>query len=111
MATNQYGVAQQSTYVYVMPEGTTIISTPGGRDVILNQTIVITCDARSMTQMDLTFYWRFNNEILTIDNKRFDKIIPIVLVIYVLYKHNIVMLDDIHVLHKQQLMNKHHLIN
>lgn len=66
-----YGVAQQSTYVYVMPEGTTIISTPGGRDVILNQTIVIPCDARSMTQMDLTFYWRFNNEILTIDNRRF----------------------------------------
>jgi hypothetical protein len=54
-----------------MPEGTTIISTPGGRDVILNQTIVIPCDARSMNQMDLTFYWRFNNEILTIDNKRF----------------------------------------
>jgi hypothetical protein len=71
MATNPYGVAQQSTYAYVMPEGTTIISTPGGRDVILNQTIVIPCDARSMNQMDLTFYWRFNNEILTIDNKRF----------------------------------------
>ncbi|CAF0946530.1 unnamed protein product [Adineta steineri] len=71
MATNIYGIAQQSTYVYVMPEGTTIISTPGGRDVLLNQTIIIPCDARSMTQMDLTFYWRFNNEILTIDNKRF----------------------------------------
>ncbi|CAF4415356.1 unnamed protein product, partial [Rotaria magnacalcarata] len=71
MGTNPYGQAQQSTYVYVMPEGTTIISTPGGRDVILDQTIVIPCDARSMNQMDLTFYWRFNNEILTIDNKRF----------------------------------------
>ncbi|CAF0865975.1 unnamed protein product [Adineta ricciae] len=71
VATNIYGVAQQSTYVYVMPEGTTIISTPGGRDVILNQTIIIPCEARSMNQMDLTYYWRFNNEILTIDNKRF----------------------------------------
>lgn len=71
VATNIYGVAQQSTYVYVMPEGTTIISTPGGRDVILDQTIVIPCEARSMNQMDVTFYWRFNNEILFIDNRRF----------------------------------------
>ncbi|CAF3382137.1 unnamed protein product [Rotaria sp. Silwood1] len=68
-ATNPYGAAQQSTYVYVMSEGTTMISTPSGGDVIVGQTIVIPCDARSINQMDLTFYWRFNNEILTIDNK------------------------------------------
>ncbi|CAF0857655.1 unnamed protein product [Rotaria sp. Silwood1] len=52
-----------------MSEGTTMISTPSGGDVIVGQTIVIPCDARSINQMDLTFYWRFNNEILTIDNK------------------------------------------
>ncbi|CAF0955687.1 unnamed protein product, partial [Didymodactylos carnosus] len=71
VASNPFGVSQMSTYLYVMPEGTTIITPPGGRDVIVNQTIVIPCDARSMNEMDLTFYWRFNGEVLNIDNKRY----------------------------------------
>ncbi|CAF0979230.1 unnamed protein product [Rotaria magnacalcarata] len=73
IATNPYGIAQQSTFVYVMFEGTTILSTSGSRDAIVDQTIVLSCDARSINQMDLTFHWRFNNEILTIDNQRFQQ--------------------------------------
>ena len=71
MATNLYGSAQQSTYVYVMPEDITMISPLDKLDVILGETITISCGARSMNQMDLGFSWRFNDKILPIDNQRF----------------------------------------
>lgn len=50
-----------------------MISSSGSRDVILGDTITLPCEARSMNQLDLTYRWLFNNEILTIDEQHFQQ--------------------------------------
>ena len=53
MARNLYGMAQQSTDVYVFAESTIMLSIPSTLDVFLDQDVTLPCDARSMNDMDL----------------------------------------------------------